>query len=302
MLYLIGGALLLIYSLLVLLTLMPRAAQPVRDLAGPQARFIKINGHTIHYIQQGQGQPVVLVHGFGGWTYTWRKLIPLLAENNTVYALDLLGFGLSDKPAGGPYDFASQARLVVDFMEAMQLRSATLAGHSMGSVVAAQTAARYPEKIDNLVIITGIFHGGGRPDVLKVLPYPFDRLLARAFYTRTLQKKTLAIGYHDKTLVTPEVVDAYLRPGRTPQALASFAALVTGDALDIPPGISSQIRVPTCIIWGADDKATPLASGHALHREIAGSRFVTIPDCGHFVPEEQPEKLAAAVLRFIGRD
>ena len=84
-----------LYACCAVYALIPQKSVPVKELAGKDSRFIQVKDRTIHYIQAGQGKPLVLVHGFAGSTYTWRYLIPLLAQHNTVYALDLIGFGLS---------------------------------------------------------------------------------------------------------------------------------------------------------------------------------------------------------------
>jgi len=85
-----------------------------------------------------------MVHGFAGSTYTWRYLIPLLTDDYTIYALDVLGFGLSDKPPDGDYDMKSQGDLLIGFMDAIKLPSATLVGHSMGGVIIACTGLYRP--------------------------------------------------------------------------------------------------------------------------------------------------------------
>ena len=132
------------YIVLVLIAYLPTETVPIRELAGKDSRFLQTAGHTIHYIKQGHGRPLVLVHGFGGSSYTWRSLAPLLQDDCTVYALDLLGFGLSDKPPDGEYALDAQAELVVDFMKELQISSAVLIGHSMGGVIAAKAAAQNP--------------------------------------------------------------------------------------------------------------------------------------------------------------
>ena len=96
-------ALPLIYLALIIVAYMPYETTPIEELAGEQDTFIEVNGHTIHYTKQGTGKPLILVHGFAGSTYTWRDLIPLLADHYTVYAYDVLGFGLSDKPSDVDY-------------------------------------------------------------------------------------------------------------------------------------------------------------------------------------------------------
>ncbi|MCX5884832.1 MAG: alpha/beta fold hydrolase, partial [Proteobacteria bacterium] len=118
----------ILYLALIIIAYLPQKITPVEQLAGKEDKFIRVKGHDIHYLKQGEGTPLILVHGFACSTYTWRKLIPLLADQYTVYALDLLGFGLSDKPPDGNYDLRSQGNLVLDFMDALHVPSAILVG------------------------------------------------------------------------------------------------------------------------------------------------------------------------------
>ena len=155
--------LLVLYLGLVVVAFLPQETIPVSQLAGPQDKFVTVNNQTIHYLQQGSGKPLILVHGFAGSTYTWRKLIPLLADRYTVYALDLLGFGLSDKPVDGNYDLEAQGKLVIGFMDALHLTSATLVGHSMGGVVVGYAALDAPSKVDSLILVSPGFYGKGAP-------------------------------------------------------------------------------------------------------------------------------------------
>ena len=88
----------IIYVILIVVAYLPYETTPIEQLTGKESRFVEVNGHTVHYTKQGTGKPLILVHGFAGFTYTWRYLIPLLTDHFTVYAYDVLGFGLSDKP------------------------------------------------------------------------------------------------------------------------------------------------------------------------------------------------------------
>ena len=102
----------LLFAALVVYAYLPYPTSDPKTFAGENSHFIDIDGRTIHYTVQGSGPALVLVHGFGGSTYAWDKLTPLLASQYTVYALDLLGFGLSDKPADASYALPAQADIV----------------------------------------------------------------------------------------------------------------------------------------------------------------------------------------------
>ena len=127
-------SLVLLYFALIIIAYLPYKTTPVNELAGEEDKFVEVNGQQIHYTKHGKGKPLILVHGFAGSTYTWRYLIPLLTDDYTIYALDVLGFVLSEKPPDGNYDIKSQGDVLIGIMAALKLPSATFVGHSMGGI------------------------------------------------------------------------------------------------------------------------------------------------------------------------
>jgi len=289
----------LLYLALIIIAYLPYKTTPIKELAGKEDKFIKVNGHTLHYIKQGKGKPLILVHGFAGSTYTWRNLIPLLTDHYTIYALDVLGFGLSDKPPDGTYDMKSQGNLLIGFMDALNLSSATLIGHSMGGVIIAYAALAAPSKVDALVMIEAGFYSGGAPSFLQYVFFPLDRIMARQFYTKSFRKKFLLGSYYNKSIVTDEVVEAYMIPTRTPNALDAMAQMMSSVGPQKYEGIAENISQPTLVVWG--EKVTGVRSQDAkrLNSEIEGSRLVYIKECGHYVQEEKPQELAKAIRNFL---
>jgi pimeloyl-ACP methyl ester carboxylesterase len=289
----------LLYACCVVYALVPQKSVPVQELAGKDSRFLQVKGRTIHYLQAGHGKPLVLVHGFAGSTYTWRYLIPLLAQHNTVYALDLLGFGLSDKPTDANYNLRSQGQLVIDFINALNLPPVALVGHSMGGVIVSCSALVAPQQIEKLVVIDAGFYHGGPPAFTKHLFFPFDILMARSFYTRGARSRSLLNSYYNKALITDELIDCYLRPSRTPHAADALATMMSKSAGESYEGISTGITVPTLLIWARQDNPIPVSDADRLHKEIKNSKLVIIDQSGHMVQEEQPQKVADAILQFL---
>ncbi len=179
--------------------LMTHQSVPVRQLAGDDSRFVSVDGRSLHYTQHGRGAPIILIHGFAGSTYTWRALIPLLAPTHTVYAVDLLGFGLSDKPADGDYSMAGQGRLIIGFIEALGLQQPVLAGHSMGVLVAAFAALSSPARIGSLVLIGPSFYHGRPPPSAARLFFPFALVVAKLFYMKDMRRKSLQRCYRARS-------------------------------------------------------------------------------------------------------
>ena len=288
-----------VYACCVVYALIPQQSVPVKELAGKDSRFIQVKDRTIHYIQAGQGKPLVLVHGFAGSTYTWRYLIPLLAQHNTVYALDLLGFGLSDKPVDANYNLRAQGQLVIDFIDALKLAPVELVGHSMGGVIVSCAAVQAPKKIDKLVVMDAGFYHGGPPAFTKHLFFPFDILMARSFYTKGTRSRSLLNSYYNKALITDELIENYLRPARTPHAADALASMMSKSSGESYEGISTSITVPTLLIWARNDAPIPLSDGERLQREIKGSKLVVVDKSGHMIQEEQPQQVAEAIESFL---
>ena len=284
-----------LYLILVVIAYLPQETVPVSKLARDEDKFITVNNNTIHYTKHGSGKPIILVHGFAGSTYTWRKLIPLLSDRYTVYAVDLLGFGLSDKPGDGNYDLKSQSNLVLGFMDALRIPSATLAGHSMGGVVVAYAAIEKPEMVDSLILVSPGFYGRGAPAFLKYLFFPLDRFMARQFYTKRVRAQSLTRYFYNKSLLSDEIITAYLLPAKTPGAVEALEYMMATVTTQTYEGSAEHITQPTLIIWGEKDRANLPADAERLKQEIKQSSLIYIPECGHYVQEEKPEELAEEI-------
>src|SRR5439155_1234568 len=136
------------------------------------ARFARIGDARIRYLDVGAGTPVIFIHGLGASMYAWRKnLAPVMAAGYRVVALDLLGFGSSDKPARG-YTNAAYAQLVVALMDSLHLPDAVLVGHSMGGEIAAEVAISFPTRVRGLVLIGAAGLGTREPLLLRVARWP----------------------------------------------------------------------------------------------------------------------------------
>jgi pimeloyl-ACP methyl ester carboxylesterase len=292
-------SLVFLYLVLIIIAYLPYKTTPVNELVGKEDRFIEVDGHAIHYIKQGEGKPLILVHGFAGSTYTFRYLIPLLTDDYTIYALDVLGFGLSDKPPDGNYDMKSQGDLLIGFMDALKLPSATLVGHSMGGVIIACTDLAAPSRVDKLVMIEPGFYIKTVPAFLKYMFFPLDRIMSRQFYTKSMRKRFLLGSFYNKSMVTEEVIDAYMIPTRTPNALDALAHMMSSVGPQTYDGISVNISSPTLIVWGERGTGVPPEIAKRLNSEIQGSELLSVKECGHYVQEEKPEELAKALKDFL---
>jgi pimeloyl-ACP methyl ester carboxylesterase len=267
-------------------------------------RFLNIAGQRVFYHRTGRGRPVVLVHGFMVSHWTWRHVIPELAVDHDVIALDLLGFGESDRPAATDfrYDAPAQMEVVLAALDALGVERAAFIGHSMGGAIALYTAARRPERVERLVVVNALVYPYRLPlsGQLILLPY-VGPLLFRTLYTKSIVRGYMKRSvYRDPALVTEDWVDYVWervnRPGGMDAAHASLR--FCSDPTVIARSVRA-VRAPTLVVWGNDDRTFPAAHARRLVGDIAGAELVIVPECGHAPPEEKPAAVVAAVTPFL---
>jgi pimeloyl-ACP methyl ester carboxylesterase len=280
------------------------------QLADPDSKFIELNGERVHYKIAGSGGPlIILLHGFSASTYSWNRVLEPLARHGTVVAYDRPAAGLTARPLRGewkdanPYTADAQADQVAAMIEALGFEQAILVGNSAGGAIAMQTYLRHPDRVQALVMVdSAIYTGGGAPGWIKpLLRTPqMDRL--GPLISRSLAAqgdRLLRLAWHDPAKVTPEDVAGYRRATGVQnwdQALWEF----TLASRDLKLGEQvKDVRVPTLVITGDDDRIVPTEQSLRLARELPGAELVVIPNCGHVPQEECPEAFLKATTDFL---
>ncbi len=282
--------------------------------AGPNGRFISIGGTSTYVVTVGpaDGPAVVLVHGFGGATYSWRfTSATLAAAGYRVVAMDLRGFGLTGKAWDADYSHLAQARLVLSVMDAVGVKSAVLVGHSMGGNVVAQAAQIAPDRVRALVLVDAAVVApeasssplGGIPAALLGVQ-PIRRIAqfaVRLGLGGDTLEKMLRSAYADATFPTAGDVAAY---GAAVQITNWDLALLgvirdSGEnALAGPVADLSKGR-PVLVAWGEKDPWIPIATGEALRASIPGSQWLVVPGAGHLPMEEGRAGFEPGLLAFL---
>jgi pimeloyl-ACP methyl ester carboxylesterase len=266
-------------------------------------KFVSIEGVRYHYQEfPGPGPATVLLHGFGSSTYTWREVIPHLTDQGFhVWALDMKGFGWSDKPAGAAYDPITLMEEVNAWMAAMGLRETVFVGNSLGGAIGLMLAMAHPERMARLVLIDSGGYPIEKPLIIKIGALPVIRDVAKLFFGRWLIRANLNQVFVHQDRITPARVSAYYDRMRTAGAMDAQIAL--SSAIGVPSAAGyieriPELRIPTLIIWGENDTWIPLANGRRFHREIENSQLAVIPECGHVPQEEHPGKTARLISTF----
>lgn len=289
----------LLYVGLIVYAYLPYPTSPPETFATKNSHFIKLGGKTIHYTVAGSGPALVLVHGFGGSTTAWEKLTTLLTPQYTVYALDLLGFGLSDKPVDASYALPAQADIVCALINTLGLEETVLIGHSMGGVIVADAATKMSDRIKGVIMIEPGFYYTP-PAFFKHLFFPFNRAMAKMFYSRTGREKSFVGSYYDTSLVTPEMIDELLIARHTPGAVEAMQAMSSDPkAYTTYEDIAAAVTCPSLMVWGERGEKTRIREIEASQRLVKGSQLVMVESCGHYVQDEKPEKCAKAILAFL---
>jgi 3-oxoadipate enol-lactonase len=254
--------------------------------------FADIDGASIHYQSRGEGPPVVFVHALGGSSNVWHGVIDAMQQHHHCVALDLRGHGRSS--GNGKLSIEGWASDVLALVKRLELPSAAVVGHSMGTLVAQQAAVTGADIVDHLVLVGGIS---------RFTPPTNDAYRERADLVEKEGMDALVDAWLDgavspQSRATKAGAVGLLRELFTrndPQAYASACR-----ALAKAPNIDgSRIGQPTLIVTGAHDRSTPLAMAEELKAAIPVSRIKVLPDVGHWSPIEDPGGVAAAILEFL---
>ena len=281
---------------------------------GLEDRYWTWRGHRVRYqgAGEGEGRPVlVLIHGFGGNADHWRKNTPAWGEAHRVFALDLLGYGFSDKPdpregaVNGIYNFYNWAELINDFVdEVVGEREGGLffVCNSVGSIAGLQAAKDRPGRVAGVVCLNPslrMLHVDKQPALAKPFIKAFQDFLRTSqvgplFFGNVATERTvgniLREAYHDPAAVTDELVEVILKPGLTDGAVNVFLDFISYSGGPLPEELLPAMQCPVLIGWGDKDPWEPIAQGRAFAALPTVDEFVELPDVGHVSARGRAER------------
>ncbi|HVW30168.1 MAG TPA: alpha/beta hydrolase [Polyangiaceae bacterium] len=283
--------------------------QPVADALPYDMQYRIVHGYRRAFVHVGQGTPLLLIHGIGDSSDTWRHVIPELARDHRVVAPDLLGHGRSDKPRAD-YSVAAYANAMRDLLSVLDIERVTVVGHSLGGGVAMQFAYQYPERCERLVLVAtgGVSHEVHPALRLAATPMadlflPLIRLapvrLAGVGSVRLMEILRTDLGRDAEHLLRmfESLPDATARRAfvRTIRAVVDWR----GQAITMLDRCYLTRGMPTLLMWGAHDAVIPMHHGEIAHKAMPGSRLETFPDAGHFPHYAEPARFAAVLRDFV---
>lgn len=252
------------------------------------ATFASVGGARVRYLDTATGAeaekqkpPVVLVHGFASSLETWTAVVPVLRRTHRVIALDLKGFGWTDRPPGD-YSPAAEARLVLDLMTHLGVARAAVVGHSWGASVTLAAALAAPERVERIAIYDPwayeeqlpLFFHWARADGV-------GEALFGAYYTQRPEDR-LTLAFFDKKYVTEELVGAAEAALERPGTKASALAAVRDQRYALVEDRYRTITQKALVMIGREDSVTLLKYGERLSRDLRNARLIVYPQCGHF--------------------
>ncbi|MGZ0018020.1 alpha/beta fold hydrolase [Nitrosomonas sp. wSCUT-2] len=267
----------------------------------------KTSGLELAFRSVGVGEPVLLIHGFGASSYSWRHIVEPLAQKNRVITIDLKGFGDSPKPRDDAYSVYDQARLIRNFILDNDLQNLHIIGHSYGGGVALAVsiylADSNPGLQKSLVLIDSVAYPQELPGFVKILATPILGPLVTYVVPNTFQVKDLLQKvYFNDDLIPQEAIDHYAsnlgKPNAKYALLTSVRQMLPTDLQQFSENYAS-LTIPTLIIWSREDEIVPLAVGKRLHENLPNSKLVIMSDVGHAVQEEKPSLLLPHLHNFL---
>lgn len=270
--------------------------------------YLSVDGAQLHYIDEGQGEVILFVHGTPSWSFEFRNVIKYLSKKYRCIALDHIGFGLSDKPAGYDYSIQNHTATLLKLINHLQLNQFTMLVHDFGGIIGLAAAEQIPEKISKLIILnTWCRSIQDEPEYKKmkgILGSPLMPFLYR--YFNFSAKYILPAAFGERSRLTPEVHQQYLKPfGNAGErnGTVAFAKSLLRDQ-DYYESIGKMLPVlknkPVLIIWGMKDAF--ITEKHLLwmQEQFPIAEVVKYEDAGHFVLEEKSVVAGPVIEAFLG--
>ena len=267
--------------------------------------FASVDGIRTHYVAAGDGPPLLLLHGLSAGLIAWASNIEPLSQKFTVYALDIPGRGDSDKP-NMDYRIPAGARFIRDFMDVLGIKSASLAGCSMGGMVALRATLDYPDRVDKLVLVDAAGLGRELAWFVRIASLP---LVGEVLQNPSLRgtRASLKNIFYNHSLIQDGFIQEIYRTRKLPGAKQAELKMIRG-AVGLR-GVHKQwimtehlkhLNIPVLIVWGAQDRIIPVYHAYNAAREAPGVKLHIFDQCGHWPQIEKSTEFNQLVLDFLG--
>lgn len=270
--------------------------------------FVQVNGMRVHLQRSGDGPPLLLLHGIVGSAQNWQPNISFLSQHATVYAIDLLNMGESERVAGLDAGLEATADGLAGLLDALGLPEADVAGHSHGGAVAMMLAARHPDRVGKLILFAPAnpFCDFGH-QLIRFYQTGFGRWFARQIpmLPRGLKAIALSRMYGDPSRIADGTLDGYIDGLQIPGTVDHILGILQGwfdDMLALRSALAGLADRPTLLIWGDHDHTVGLNSAYRLQQVLMRSKLVIMPGVGHIPFAEMPDECNRAMRDWLAEN
>jgi pimeloyl-ACP methyl ester carboxylesterase len=265
---------------------------------------VEVDHLTLAYRELGSGPPVLLLHGWPTSSYLWREVMRPIAEHNRVLAIDLPGFGGSDKPLGVRYGFELFDRTLDGFLAALGIEEVGLAVHDLGGPIGLHWAVHRPQRVTRLALLNTLVYPEFSEAVLQFIKACSTPELRDQLTSPAGLEAAMGLGLADEASLTDEVLAAVREPFQSEESRRALAD--AGIGLE-PEGfveiarLLPSLRMPVRVVYGERDRILPdVAQTMArVKADLPQAEVTALPECGHFLQEEAPEEIGSQLARFF---
>lgn len=269
-----------------------------------KSQFIKVEHLKLHYLEMGSGDPILLLHGWPTSAYLWRNLMPTLAEKNRVIALDLPGFGRSDKRLSDSFSFNYQRKMIDGFLSSLGIEKVNLAVHDLGGPLGLFWAVRNPQKVSRITMLNTLVY----PEfswAVKLFGLSTMLPLVRTWMTSPKGiRGAMRFGVVHKDQLSKMDIEQYQRPFQSKEARKVLLKTVQRLSIKGYHEMAEELpkfKIPIQLIYGKQDKILPdIAETMArVQKDLPQAELTALDDCGHFLQEDKPIEIAHLMSKFL---
>ena len=247
--------------------------------------------------------PILLIHGLASSTYTFRRIIPLLQKHFSIIAVDLPGFGKSEKSTSFVYSFQNYAKLMFECIHQLGISKPYIVAHSMGGQIALNMAILAPEKINKLILLSSSGYLKRAKRLLICSSYlPLFEKCIHYYIGRKDVRDHLKNVFYNQTLINDEIINEFAKPLAEKGFYKALVRLLRHREGDLLPHQLQEIQTPTLLIWGEEDRVVPIQVGQRLVKDLPDAQLITYKNAGHLITEERPEHIFENILMHTRRD
>lgn len=267
------------------------------------SQFMTLGQQEVHYRDEGQGEPLLLLHGMGASLHTWDSWTAALKDSFRVIRVDLPAYGLTGARVDHDYSLAAYIDFIHDFVERLGLDSISIAGNSLGGAIAWSYAAEHPQKVTKLVLVDpwGFPNPNRKASLgIQLARTPILQNIVRYVTPRSLIAKSMYEVYGDDSKLTEEVIDRYYEMMLAEGNREAFIARQDSPFPFIGERLA-EVYHPTLLLWGEEDAWIPLSTADSFLQALPNAQLITYPGVGHLPMEEIPQQTVADARDFLER-